>query len=134
VSLPLRSFANQEACIDTTEIEASELVPEQFIADQVKRLSSAVGDGLAVNALSGGVDSSVVAMLGYRALGDRLKTYFIQNGLVREGEPERGAPSWPAPWPSWPAPWPVETWYVDFVLSPEPAAARIALPYLVASS
>jgi putative transposase len=33
---------------------------------------------------------------------------------------------------SWPAPWPVETWYVDFALSPEPAAARIALPYLVA--
>jgi hypothetical protein len=36
--------------------------------------------------------------------------------------------------PSWPAPWPVETGYVDFALSPEPAAARIALPYLVACS
>jgi GMP synthase (glutamine-hydrolysing) len=75
--------------MDTTEIKASELVPEQFIADQVKRLSSAVGDGLAVNALSGGVDSSVVTLLGHRALGERLKTYFIQNGLMREGEPEQ---------------------------------------------
>jgi GMP synthase (glutamine-hydrolysing) len=72
-----------------TEIKASELVPEQFIADQVKRLSSAVGDGLAVNALSGGVDSSTVTLLGHRALGDRLKTYFIQNGLMRQGEPEQ---------------------------------------------
>jgi hypothetical protein len=41
---------------------------------------------------------------------------------------------WRSRRPSWPAPWPVETWYVDFALSPEPAAARIALPYLVASS
>jgi hypothetical protein len=37
-----------------------------------------------------------------------------------------------APLPSWPAPWPVETEYVNFALSAEPAAARIALPYLVA--
>jgi GMP synthase (glutamine-hydrolysing) len=43
---------------------------------------------LAINALSGGVDSSTVTMLGNRALGDRLKTYFIDNGLMREGEPE----------------------------------------------
>jgi GMP synthase (glutamine-hydrolysing) len=35
------------------------------------------------------VDSSVVTLLGHRALGDRLKTYFIQNGLMRAGEPER---------------------------------------------
>ncbi|MFH1320461.1 MAG: ExsB family transcriptional regulator, partial [Bacteroidota bacterium] len=47
-----------------------------------------VGNGLAINALSGGVDSSVVAMLGHKALGDRFKSYFIDNGLMREGEPE----------------------------------------------
>jgi GMP synthase (glutamine-hydrolysing) len=44
---------------------------------------------LAINALSGGVDSSVVTMLGHRALGDRLKTVFIDNAIMREGEPER---------------------------------------------
>jgi GMP synthase (glutamine-hydrolysing) len=41
-----------------------------------------------VNALSGGVDSSVVTLIGHRALGNRLKTYFIENGLMREGEPQ----------------------------------------------
>jgi GMP synthase (glutamine-hydrolysing) len=44
---------------------------------------------MAINALSGGVDSSTVTMLGHRALGTRLKTAFIENGLMREGEPER---------------------------------------------
>jgi len=43
---------------------------------------------LAVNALSGGVDSSAVTLLGHRALGDRLKSYFVDHGLMREGEPE----------------------------------------------
>lgn len=46
---------------------------------------------MAINALSGGVDSSVVTLLGHRALGKRLRTVFIQNGLMREGEPERVA-------------------------------------------
>ncbi len=68
------------------EIQLQDLNTEAFIAEQVKAISDAVGDGLAVNALSGGVDSSVVTLLGHRALGDRLKTCFIENGLMREGE------------------------------------------------
>ena len=48
-----------------------------------------VGEDLAINALSGGVDSSAVTMLGFKALGPRLKTYFIDSGLMREGEPQR---------------------------------------------
>ncbi len=71
------------------EITTSSLDPQQFIADQVQMISSAVGTGLAVNALSGGVDSSVVTMLGHKALGDRLKTYFIDNALMREDEPRK---------------------------------------------
>jgi GMP synthase (glutamine-hydrolysing) len=59
-----------------------------LIEDKVKEILAAVGDGIAINALSGGVDSSVVTMLGHRALGKRLRTVFIQNGLMREGEPE----------------------------------------------
>ncbi len=39
----------------------------------------------------GGVDSSVVTMLAHKALGKKLKTYFINNGIMREGEPERVA-------------------------------------------
>jgi len=62
---------------------------QNFIAKQIKSISDKVQDGYAINALSGGVDSSVVTMLGHRALGNKLKTYFIDNGLMREGEPER---------------------------------------------
>jgi len=62
---------------------------QAFIEQQIASLRQAVGDGLAINALSGGVDSSVVTALGHRALGDRLKTVFIDNALMREGEPDR---------------------------------------------
>jgi len=70
------------------EIPISELDPQQFIEDQVRNIADAVGDGTAINALSGGVDSSAVTMLGHKALGDRLKTVFVDNALMREGEPE----------------------------------------------
>ena len=64
---------------------------QEFLDQQVISIRKSVGSGLAINALSGGVDSSVVTVLGHRALGDRLKTVFIENGLMREGEPERVA-------------------------------------------
>lgn len=73
------------------EITAQELNTEQFIDEKVSEIRHVVGDGMAINALSGGVDSSVTTMLGHRALGNRLKTVFIENGLMREGEPERVA-------------------------------------------
>ncbi len=71
------------------EIKASTMNVEKFIDDKVRDIRNAVGDGLAVNALSGGVDSCVVTALGHKALGDRLKTYMIDNGIMREGEPAR---------------------------------------------
>ena len=71
------------------EITAKELNPERFVDEKVEEIRSAVGEGTVINALSGGVDSSTVTMLGHRALGKRLKTVFIENGLMREGEPER---------------------------------------------
>jgi GMP synthase (glutamine-hydrolysing) len=74
--------------MDIEEITLEELDAERFIAEQVGEISSIVDEGLAINALSGGVDSSVVTLLGHKAMGDRLKTYFIENGLMREGEPE----------------------------------------------
>jgi len=70
------------------EITVKKLNPEQFINDKVNEIKTIVGDGIAINALSGGVDSSTVTMLGHRALGERLKTVFIDNNLMREGEPE----------------------------------------------
>jgi GMP synthase (glutamine-hydrolysing) len=74
--------------MNISEIKSTDLNPQEFIEEQVKRISSAVGDNSAINALSGGVDSSVVTMLGHKALGGKLKTYFIENGLMREDEPQ----------------------------------------------
>ncbi len=71
------------------EIPASQLDTARFIAEQVAAIREAVGEGTAINALSGGVDSSVVTMLGHLALGDRLRTVIIDNGLMRDGELER---------------------------------------------
>jgi GMP synthase (glutamine-hydrolysing) len=62
---------------------------KKFIADQAAELKSTVGDGIAINALSGGVDSAVCTALGHQALGTQLKTYMIDNALMREGEPQR---------------------------------------------
>jgi len=72
-----------------TEITAQELDTEQFVAEKVEQIKEAVGDGIAINALSGGVDSSTVTMLGHRALGENLRTVFIENGLMRQGEAEQ---------------------------------------------
>jgi len=71
------------------EITARELDPGHFINEKVKEIKRAVGDGIVINALSGGVDSSAVTMLGHQALGERLKTVFIENGLMRDGESEQ---------------------------------------------
>src|SRR4030042_1955896 len=73
------------------EITARELNSRAFINEKVKEIKETVGDQTAINALSGGVDSSTVTMLGHRALGKRLKTVFIENGLMREGEPSQVA-------------------------------------------
>ena len=71
------------------EITSGELNPKKFVEEKVEEIREAVGEGTAINALSGGVDSSVVTLLGHRALGDRLRTTFIQNGLMREGEADQ---------------------------------------------
>jgi GMP synthase (glutamine-hydrolysing) len=71
------------------EITAQELDGERFIKEQVQAIQAQVGEAMAINALSGGVDSSTVTMLGHRVLGERLKTVFIDNGLMREDEPEQ---------------------------------------------
>ena len=73
------------------EITVKELDTTKFIEEKVKEIKAAVGNGIAINALSGGVDSSTVTMLGHKALGKQLRTVFIQNGLMREGEPEKVA-------------------------------------------
>jgi GMP synthase (glutamine-hydrolysing) len=73
------------------EIPVGNLDSQEFIAKRVKEISAAVGDGLAISALSGGVDSSTVTLLAHKALGDRLKAYHIDTALMREGEPQQVA-------------------------------------------
>jgi GMP synthase (glutamine-hydrolysing) len=73
------------------EIKVKDLNTDKFIAERVAEIAALVGKGTAINALSGGVDSSVVTMLGHKALGKKLRTVFIQNGLMREGEAEKVA-------------------------------------------
>ncbi len=71
------------------EIPVASLDPKKFIEEQAGIIKKTVGKNQAINALSGGVDSSAVTLIGHKALGDGLKTYFIENGLMREGEPDR---------------------------------------------
>jgi GMP synthase (glutamine-hydrolysing) len=71
------------------EIRLQELNPEKFISERTQEIRVAVGGDIAINALSGGVDSSVVTMLGHLALGRKLRTVFVENGLMREGEAEQ---------------------------------------------
>src|SRR5437667_3442476 len=63
--------------------------PASIIDEQVAAIRAQVGDGRAVCGLSGGVDSSVAALLVHRAVGDRLTCVFVDHGLMRRNEGEQ---------------------------------------------
>ena len=69
--------------ITTTELAQS------FIDEQIKALRAQIGDKKVLLALSGGVDSSVVAALLIKAVGDQLVCVHVNHGLLRKGEPEQ---------------------------------------------
>ena len=69
--------------IDTPELAKA------YIDEQVAAIRAQVGDGKVLLALSGGVDSSVVAALLIRAIGDKLVAVHVNHGLLRKGEPEQ---------------------------------------------
>jgi GMP synthase (glutamine-hydrolysing) len=60
--------------------------PAHFVQSTVAAIRERVGDGHAICALSGGVDSSVAAVLVHRAIGDRLTCVFVDNGVLRKNE------------------------------------------------
>ena len=62
---------------------------ESFIADQVELIRQQIGDRRVLLALSGGVDSSVVAALLIQAIGEQLVCVHVNHGLLRKGEPEQ---------------------------------------------
>src|SRR5204862_604778 len=63
--------------------------PAAVIGEQVERIRAQVGQERVLCALSGGVDSSVAALLVYKAIGDRLTCVFVDHGLLRENEAEQ---------------------------------------------
>jgi len=62
---------------------------EDYAEQAVKNISTAVGSGKVLCAVSGGVDSAVTAVLAARAVGDRLVPVFVDHGLLRKGEREQ---------------------------------------------
>jgi len=61
---------------------------DEFIQNELARLRARIGDGQVVCGVSGGVDSTVVAVLLHRAIGERLHCFFVDNGVLRAGERE----------------------------------------------
>jgi GMP synthase (glutamine-hydrolysing) len=66
-----------------------EFEAKKFIKEKLKEIENEVKEGKAISATSGGVDSMACALLAHKVLGDRLTVVFIDDGLMREGEPER---------------------------------------------
>ena len=74
---------------DSMERITTPALAEKFIADQVAQIRAQVGDKKVLLALSGGVDSSVVAALLIKAIGQNLVCVHVNHGLLRKGEPEQ---------------------------------------------
>lgn len=60
-----------------------------FVKSQISEVRKTVGDSNIICGLSGGVDSSTLAVLLHKAVGDKLKCIFVNNGLLRQGEAEK---------------------------------------------
>ena len=92
-----RKRCKQDACgeilrnvrPDTMERITTKALAEKFIDEQIAELRAQIGDKKVLLALSGGVDSSVVAALLIKAVGQQLVCVHVNHGLLRKGEPEQ---------------------------------------------
>ena len=74
---------------ETMERITTPALAQKFIEEQIKELRAQIGDRKVLLALSGGVDSSVVAALLIKAVGKQLVSVHVNHGLLRKGEPEQ---------------------------------------------
>ena len=74
---------------DNMERITTPALAQAFIEEQIKELRAQIGDNKVLLALSGGVDSSVVAALLIKAVGKQLISVHVNHGLLRKGEPEQ---------------------------------------------
>ena len=81
-------FSSNKRPDDMTRITTPELA-DAFIEEAVQAVREQVGEGKVLLALSGGVDSSVVAALLVKAIGKQLTCVHVNHGLLRQGEPEQ---------------------------------------------
>ena len=95
LGIPVLEFGNQK---EPEEIKAfifdkcgfsGNWTIQAFIDDTVEQIKTQVGDKKVLCALSGGVDSSVAAVLVHKAVGDQLTCVFVNHGLMRKDEPEQ---------------------------------------------
>ena len=82
-------MANNPKRPESMERITTQALAEQFIQEQIKELRAQIGDGKVLLALSGGVDSSVVAALLIKAVGQQLVSVHVNHGLLRKGEAEQ---------------------------------------------
>ena len=79
-------MANERRPENMVRITTPELA-QAFIDEQIKAMQEQIGDKKVLLALSGGVDSSVVAALLIKAVGNQLTCVHVNHGLLRKGEP-----------------------------------------------
>ncbi|MBQ9877457.1 MAG: glutamine-hydrolyzing GMP synthase [Bacteroidales bacterium] len=82
-------MANNPKRPESMERITTQALAEEFIEEQIAALRAQIGDGKVLLALSGGVDSSVVAALLIKAVGKQLVSVHVNHGLLRKGEAEQ---------------------------------------------
>ena len=82
-------MANNPKRPESMERITNQALAEKFIEEQIKELRAQIGNGKVLLALSGGVDSSVVAALLIKAVGQQLVSVHVNHGLLRKGEAEQ---------------------------------------------
>ena len=85
----LRAAHPHDASSRTSAAASARGAPASIIDEQIARIRAQVGDGRVICGLSGGVDSSVAALLVHRAIGDQLTCVFVDHGLMRKNEGEQ---------------------------------------------